>query len=332
MANQFKESEFGGGYGSTGVDVDANGDISMDGNLIVGGTLTAGGANAILGTVGATTNRLVRSDGTGTKTVKATGITVDDSNNVSGVGTLGCGAITSSGAIGMAGALSGVTSLSMNGDLTIAGTNRQVIGTGGGSLSLVHTRAGLSIVDLTPNPSDGTSEALWRHGRSTTTSGARSSVWYRGDGSSTPAMNLNHATGDITLTGAVSVTGISTSGGTGATGALADRTYTPTGTAVTNCDGTSNGSASWSRVGKTVKVEGVITIDPTAAGACVVRVTLPVASDFTASTDLHGNGGNVNGQIANIAADATNDQAQFTVTAPSGTAFPIYFSFTYQVK
>lgn len=50
------------------------------------------------GSVGATDNRLVRSDGTGGSTVQSTGITVDDSDNVSGVGTLGCGAITSTGA------------------------------------------------------------------------------------------------------------------------------------------------------------------------------------------------------------------------------------------
>jgi hypothetical protein len=40
------------------------------------------------GSVGSTDNRLVRSDGTGGSTVQSTGITVDDSNNVSGVGTL----------------------------------------------------------------------------------------------------------------------------------------------------------------------------------------------------------------------------------------------------
>lgn len=40
------------------------------------------------GSVGATDNRLVRSDGTGGSTVQSTGITVDDSNNVSGIGTL----------------------------------------------------------------------------------------------------------------------------------------------------------------------------------------------------------------------------------------------------
>lgn len=51
------------------------------------------------GSVGSTDNRLVRSDGTGGSTVQSTGITVDDSNNVSGMGTLACGAITPTGVI-----------------------------------------------------------------------------------------------------------------------------------------------------------------------------------------------------------------------------------------
>lgn len=48
------------------------------------------------GSVGSTDNRLVRSDGTGGSTVQSTGITVDDSNNISGVGTVGCVAISGS--------------------------------------------------------------------------------------------------------------------------------------------------------------------------------------------------------------------------------------------
>lgn len=49
------------------------------------------------GSVGSTTNRLVKSSGTGGATVQASGITVDSSNNVSGVGTFASGAITASG-------------------------------------------------------------------------------------------------------------------------------------------------------------------------------------------------------------------------------------------
>jgi len=46
------------------------------------------------GSVGSKDNRLVRSDGTGGSTVQSTGITVDDSNNISGIGTISTGVAT----------------------------------------------------------------------------------------------------------------------------------------------------------------------------------------------------------------------------------------------
>ena len=49
------------------------------------------------GTTGATDNRLLRADGTGGLTIQSSAVTVDDSGNMSGVGTLGAGAITSTG-------------------------------------------------------------------------------------------------------------------------------------------------------------------------------------------------------------------------------------------
>ena len=58
--------------------------------------MTAAVAAKIGGSVGATTNRLVKSIGTDTLTVTSTGITVDGADNVSGIGTLSCGAITAS--------------------------------------------------------------------------------------------------------------------------------------------------------------------------------------------------------------------------------------------
>ncbi len=55
------------------------------------------------GTVGTTANRLPRSSGTGGLTLQASGITVDSSDNVSGVGTFSSGAITSSGNVTLSG-------------------------------------------------------------------------------------------------------------------------------------------------------------------------------------------------------------------------------------
>jgi len=52
---------------------------------------------AALSGLGSTDNILVRTNGTGGGTAQGSGITVDDSDNLSGIGTIGCGAITATG-------------------------------------------------------------------------------------------------------------------------------------------------------------------------------------------------------------------------------------------
>lgn len=62
------------------------------------GTLTI--ANTGLGgSTGSTDNRILRSDGTGGATVQNSAVTIDDSGNISGLGTVACGAITASGVV-----------------------------------------------------------------------------------------------------------------------------------------------------------------------------------------------------------------------------------------
>lgn len=50
--------------------------------------------SGIGGSTGATDNRILRSDGTGGATLQNSAVTIDDSGNISGLGTVACGAIT----------------------------------------------------------------------------------------------------------------------------------------------------------------------------------------------------------------------------------------------
>lgn len=68
--------------------------VTIGSNLTFsGGTLSAasGGGGTIGGSTGATDNRLIRADGTGGSTVQSSGITIDDSDNVTGAATMDVG-------------------------------------------------------------------------------------------------------------------------------------------------------------------------------------------------------------------------------------------------
>lgn len=113
--------------------------------------------------LGATDNRLVRTDGTDGKKVQSTGISVDDSNNFSGVGTIDSGAITSTGKVagsGLSAGTSGVTETgtielghasdttlarSGAGDVTIEGN--QIYRAGGTDVPLADGGTGSSLSD-----------------------------------------------------------------------------------------------------------------------------------------------------------------------------------------
>lgn len=66
--------------------------------------------------------------------------------------------------------------------------------------------------------------------------------------------------------------------------------YTPSTTAITNVTSSSASIAYWVRTGNVVTVNGVITVTPTAASETntTIQFDLPVASNFTLSSDLSG--------------------------------------------
>ena len=71
-------------------------DGGNDVQITNGGSLASSGGS--LSGLGSTDNVILRANGTGGQTAQGSGIAVDDSNNVSGMGTLACGATITIGA------------------------------------------------------------------------------------------------------------------------------------------------------------------------------------------------------------------------------------------
>lgn len=92
-------------------------------------TLTSGSlpeTATLTGAASATDNAVVRFDGTGGKTFQNSGVIIDDSNNVSGVGTLASGAQTITGTLGVSSDVAVNTNkfnvTGSNGNTTVGGT------------------------------------------------------------------------------------------------------------------------------------------------------------------------------------------------------------------
>jgi hypothetical protein len=107
-------------------------------------------------------------------------------------------------------------------------------------------------------------------------------------------------------------------------------TYTPTLTNTTNIDAsTVSAPLTWIRLGNYVIVFGGITVDPTATGNTVIKLSLPVASNFTTAFDCTGGGSAQAQNIAgNFSSDSTNDLAQLTfqATVTTNTAWRMQYS------
>ncbi len=110
-------------------------------------------------------------------------------------------------------------------------------------------------------------------------------------------------------------------------------TWTPTLTGVLNIDGTTAHVCRYIRIGLMVICSGELDIDPTAAGSAssAVRISLPIASNLSATDNLSGTGANrVNGP-ASIYGDATNDAANFDFAANNANNTRWTFVFSYQI-
>ena len=118
-------------------------------------------------------------------------------------------------------------------------------------------------------------------------------------------------------------------------GYISSGTYTPTATGVTNMGTSSGWAANYYRVHNMVTVWGTAAIDPTTVTTLTeVRITLPVASALTTSSDLSGTMGRNSSAtgLGLVVADVTNDQALLRWVTDSAGSVTYNFHFSYIIK
>jgi hypothetical protein len=114
-------------------------------------------------------------------------------------------------------------------------------------------------------------------------------------------------------------------------------TYTPTLTNVTNAPTIVANAFQYMRVGNVVTVSGSLNIDPTTASILTeVRISLPIASDLIATTQVsgtcHGNWVIGVGDSGSISGDSVNNGALLRTIPPNASAAVYSVQFTYLVR
>jgi len=115
-------------------------------------------------------------------------------------------------------------------------------------------------------------------------------------------------------------------------GGLLSGTYTPTLTNVANVAASTAYSCQYSRVGTVVTVSGEVDIDPTTTLTLTqLGISLPIASNLTATNELGGTSADDLNTAARVAGDATNNRAEIRMTPVDVTNRRFSFTFTYRV-
>ena len=109
--------------------------------------------------------------------------------------------------------------------------------------------------------------------------------------------------------------------------------YKPVATSVSNVAASTVARCRWSRQGRVVYVEGAIQIDPTTTATLTqLRLSLPVPSTFTATTDLSGTFSGVpSNHAGSISADTGTGTALLSYTPTDVTNQTVAFAFSYAV-
>lgn len=117
---------------------------------------------------------------------------------------------------------------------------------------------------------------------------------------------------------------------------IASGTYTPTLTNTTNITSSTAYGCQWTRVGNVVTVSGKFDQNVTSASGTVMGLSLPIASNLTATEQCAGLGmrdlvsGGSNPSVS-IRADAANDRAEVWYAPPAGGVQTIIFYLMYLI-
>lgn len=114
---------------------------------------------------------------------------------------------------------------------------------------------------------------------------------------------------------------------------MSSGTYTPTLTNVTNISASTAYACQYMRVGNVCTVSGKVDIDPTAAGAIELGMSLPIASNLAAQEQCAGTvvGVTALDDALWVEGDATNNRAAIKCTAIGVANHSNYFTFTYLI-
>lgn len=114
---------------------------------------------------------------------------------------------------------------------------------------------------------------------------------------------------------------------------VASGTWSPTITAITNISASSSQTSQWIRVGNVVTLSGSVAITPTASGTTTeIRMSLPIASNFTVSSNCAGAANNAIGTSpAVIRPDTANDEAILSFQSIGTVNANMYFYFSYVI-
>lgn len=108
--------------------------------------------------------------------------------------------------------------------------------------------------------------------------------------------------------------------------------YTPTLTNIGNLDSSGSGAGIYINLNGTAFVAGSCDVNPTATGLTTLGISLPIASNLGAVTDLFGVAASpVATQCGGIYGDTTNNRAELLFNASDTANRSIFFVFGYRI-